>query len=95
MAEDGSDAEMDDYEETNTFVAKKPANRPTKKRKEAPLTNLPSIQVQPKKTKGKRGLLKDVVDMPMDVLYEVSHFLTLGIPLINYRFLANSSLWTY
>lgn len=80
MAEDGSDAEMDEYVETSSPVAKKPAN---KKRKVAAPTNFPLVQAQFKRTKGKRGLLKDVVDMPMDVLYEVSHFFTLGNPLIN------------
>jgi hypothetical protein len=70
-AEDGSDVEMAEpaVAESSATSAKKPA-RP-RKRKAVALPNVAGIQAQLKKPRGKRGLLKDVVDMPMDVLYEV------------------------
>src|SRR5258705_9908053 len=73
MAEDGSDSEMADHPEaeTSSTATKKPRPR---KRREVAFPNVPSIQAQFKKLRGKRGLLKDVVDMPMDVLYEVYLF---------------------
>jgi hypothetical protein len=71
MAEDGSDVEMVDPAEAETSTTVSPKKPAKKKRREAAFTNVPSIQAQLKKPRGKRGLLKDVVGMPMDVLYEV------------------------
>jgi hypothetical protein len=74
MVEDGSDVDMADDAEAESSPA--PAKKPAKIRKlrEVPQASA-SIQAQFKKLRGKRGLLKDVVDMPMDVLYEVYHIL--------------------
>ena len=68
---DGNDIERPSHSdaESSAAVAKK-IPRPKKRRKIAP-TNVAAIQTQIKKPRVKRGLLRDVVDMPMDVLYEV------------------------
>ena len=73
MAEDGSDFEMDDHEEaeSSSIVVKKPRKRRTVTA--ALPKTVSSIQAQFKRPRGNRGLLKDVVDMPMDVVYEVCH----------------------
>ena len=100
MAEDGSDFEMDDHEEAemSSIVVKKPRKR------RAVTATLPktvsSIQAQFKRPRGNRGLLKDVVDMPMDVVYEVGHIYFLPAKFPDHlahstRYLANSTPWTY
>lgn len=70
LEEDASDFEMADSPEPETISAAAKKVPKPKKRKEVP-TDLAGLQPQPKKLRGKRGLLKDVVNMPMDLLYEV------------------------
>lgn len=63
--EDGSDND-------DTSGAMEPAEGEVPKKKKRKLNETKADpKSQGKKGKGKRGLLKDVVDMPMDVLLEV------------------------
>ena len=68
---DGSDVERPDTSEAESSVAVTKKNPRPKRRRKISSTNVAAIQTQIKKFRGKRGLLRDVVDMPMDVLYEV------------------------
>lgn len=67
---DDSDSEFDEDELLNKNQG------PAVKRKASGKTSTRSSKKQPpkKKFKGMRGLLSNVVDMPMDILFEVSIF---------------------
>lgn len=64
------DGEAVDQEERDDDAA---VEKPKRKKRKTDAVNA-SDQTLPKKARGKRGLLRKVVEMPLDLLFEVGSF---------------------